>query len=135
MCRLVNEKMSKGESVQYLEAVKGCLHLCTNLPESKHRVTGSAASEVLRKAIYEKVLRKLELVANPYNAERKQQFSISEYRQTKKPSTARLPGEVSTMVKSKRGTAIPGPREQRLAPRSKLPDTPRPGMVEDVISP
>lgn len=134
LCRLVNEKKYKGESVQYLEAVEGCLHLCNNLPRSKHRVTGSAASKVLRKAIYEKVIRKLELITNPYNAERKRQSSVSEYLQVKKPSTARPPGRVSPMGASKRETAIPGSPMGRLAPHSRLPDAPRPGMDSSRMS-
>ncbi|MCJ1461420.1 hypothetical protein MMC07_000017 [Pseudocyphellaria aurata] len=134
LCKFVKDKKSKGESVQYLEAVEGCLYLCTNLPKSKHRVTGSAASQVLRKAIHEKIIRKLELVANPHSAKRKQQSSVSEHQQTKKPSNAPSPVRSSTMAKSKRETAIPGSPRQRLAPRPKLHDAPRPGMDSSRMS-
>lgn len=136
LCRFVKQKKDKGESVQYLEAVEGCLHLCNNLPRSKDRVTGSAASKVLRKAIYEKVIRKLELIANPHNSKRKRQFSVSEYPQAKKPSIARPPGRESPVVAfaSERRTAIPVSRMQRLALRSKLSDAPRPGVDSSRMS-
>lgn len=107
--------------------MKGCLHLCNNLPRSKDRATGSAASKILRKAIYEKIIRKLELITNPQSSKQKQQLSVSEYPQAKKPSNARLPREESPVVAfacSERSTAILLPRRARFAPRSKLSDGP-----------
>lgn len=91
LCDLVEQKLKHGGSVQYLEAVKGCLHLCNNLPRSKDRATGSVARKVLRKAIYEKIIRKLELIVNPQNPKRRRD-SVSEYPRAKKPAIASQPG-------------------------------------------
>ncbi|TAQ85757.1 hypothetical protein B7494_g5906 [Chlorociboria aeruginascens] len=98
LCRFIKEKKDKGESVQYLDAVEGCLHLCNNLPRSKDRPTGSAASKVLRKAIYEKIILKLELITNPQSSKQKRQFSVSEHPQAKKPLIAGLLGGESPGV-------------------------------------
>ena len=130
LCRFVKQKKDKGESVQYLDAVEGCLHLCNNLPRSRHRATGSAASKVLRKAIYEKIIRKLELIANPQTSKRKRQFSVSEHPRAKKPTIVPLDREespVAALACPGRSTAIPVSRMARLALRSELSDGPKQG--------
>lgn len=96
LCDLVERKLEHGGNVQYLEAVKGCLHLCDNLPESKNRATGSAARKVLRRAIYEKIVRKLEIIVNPQNSKRRRQHSVSEYPQAKKSAITSQLGIDST---------------------------------------
>lgn len=86
LCGLVEWRLENTGNVQYLEAVKGCLHLCNNLPRSKDRAKGPVARKVLSRAIYEKIVRKLELIVNPNNLKRRRQCSISEYPQAKKPA-------------------------------------------------
>ncbi|KAI9652610.1 MAG: hypothetical protein M1821_008357 [Bathelium mastoideum] len=137
LCRFVQQKKDKGESVQYLDAVEGSLHLCNSLPRSKNRVTGSDASKVLRRAIYEKIIRKLELVVNPHNLKRKRQFSVSEYPQAKKPSIARPPQTklpVAAFASSERRIASSVLRKQRLIVRSKVSGAPAPDMDSSMIS-
>lgn len=127
LCQLVDEKKYKGESVQYLEAVEGCLHLCDKLPEPQHRVTGSAASKILRIAIYEKVIRKLELLVGAQSAERKKQILVYDRRQTEKPPIARQSKRVSAISVSKRENSLSATCERRIPWHSKLSGASRPG--------
>lgn len=118
LCGFVEEKLKIGEDAQYMEAVEGCLHLCKDLPRSKDRATGSAARKVLSKAIYAKIVRKLDLIVNPQNSKRKRRCSVSEYRQGKKTSTASPSGEnspVAAFAPSGSRAAMTVSRGSRLA--------------------
>ncbi|KAJ6099085.1 hypothetical protein N7467_000620 [Penicillium canescens] len=85
MCDFVNVAGREGNS-NYLQAVEGCLYLHMALPKIQGQPTGPAASEVLRKAIYEQIVRNLELMVNPQSLKRKRSDSFSEPPQEKKLS-------------------------------------------------
>lgn len=93
LVHIVQVKKDRGESSQYLEAVEGCLNLCKNLPRPKDRPKGADAREVLRKAIYERIIKKLEVLANPHVAKRKREDSVSRSRSTVRRSAIRTSNE------------------------------------------
>jgi len=93
LVQIVQVKKDRGESSQYLEAVEGCLNLCKNLPRPRDRPKGADAKKVLRKAIYEQVIRKLEVLANPRIAKRKREDSVSGPRSTIRRSAIQTPNE------------------------------------------
>jgi hypothetical protein len=145
LCSLVQMKKDNGESVQYLEAVEGCLHLCNSMPKLEDRATGSDARKVLRKAIYEKVVRALkevvqalEEVANSHNSKRKRGNSAADHPQAKKPPTSRLSGVESltaALTYSERSAATPVVRDLTFAGPPgdpKQPDHPSQKPIHDM---
>ncbi|ODH20252.1 hypothetical protein ACO22_05932 [Paracoccidioides brasiliensis] len=77
MCAFVNVAEREGNG-NYLQAVEGCLYLHMALPKFQEQTSGSTASEVLRKAIYENIVRNLELMVNPQISKRKRRDSVSD---------------------------------------------------------
>jgi subtilisin family serine protease len=114
MCAFVHEAEREGFS-NYLRAVEGCLYLHLALPRSQNQATSSAASEVLRKVIYEQIVRNLELVVNPQSSKRRRRDSASELPQTKKLSISQPPDTDSreVLLVSPEITAAPIPSPLR----------------------
>ncbi|KAK2799725.1 hypothetical protein FQN50_008373 [Emmonsiellopsis sp. PD_5] len=64
MCAFVN-MVEREASGSYLQAVEGCLYLHMALSRYTSEAAGAAAGDILRKAIYERIVRNLELTVNP----------------------------------------------------------------------
>lgn len=93
MCAFVNMAEREGSS-NYLKAVEGCLYLHMSLPRSRDQ-TPASASDVLRKAIYDKVVQHLELMVNPQISKRKRRDSVYTIPLAKKLSIA-SPSDINT---------------------------------------
>ncbi|KAL3474043.1 nucleoside phosphorylase domain-containing protein [Aspergillus californicus] len=87
MCDFVSVAEREG-SGNYLKAVEGCLYLHMALPNFLDEEGAPATDQILRKAIYEQVVRNLELMAKPETAKRKRHDLISDLPISKKLSLA-----------------------------------------------
>ncbi|KAL2869472.1 uncharacterized protein BJX67DRAFT_379026 [Aspergillus lucknowensis] len=87
MCDFVNVAEREG-SANYLKAVEGCLYLHMALPKFLDQEGSPVTDQILRKAIYEQVVRNLELMANPETSKRKRRDSVSDLPLSKKLSLA-----------------------------------------------
>ncbi|KAJ5560391.1 hypothetical protein N7513_002790 [Penicillium frequentans] len=89
MCAYVNMAERDGSS-SYLKAVEGCLYLHMALPKSQDQISASA-SEILRKVVYDQIVRNLELMVNPQMSKRKRRDSVSNLPLAKKLSISSPP--------------------------------------------
>ncbi|KAL2859987.1 5'-methylthioadenosine/S-adenosylhomocysteine nucleosidase family protein [Aspergillus lucknowensis] len=87
MCDFVSVAEREG-SANYLKAVEGCLYLHMALPKFLDQEGSPVTDQILRKAIYEQVVRNLELMANPETSKRKRRDSVSDLPLSKKLSLA-----------------------------------------------
>lgn len=86
MCGFVNAAGMEGDG-DYIRAVEGCLYLHMALPKPNRDAKASHSSgEILKKAIYEQIVKNLELTVNPQTSKRKREDSISELPLSKKLS-------------------------------------------------
>ncbi|KAH7149101.1 hypothetical protein B0J13DRAFT_674322 [Dactylonectria estremocensis] len=102
LCNIV-DKLDPNESCSgYLRVVKGCLDLWKRLQSFQNRSNDLAARKVVREAIYEEVVKKLELILNPQPLKRKRRRSTVEYPPGKKLHASMagpLPGETILVEK------------------------------------
>ncbi|KAL2808195.1 hypothetical protein BJX63DRAFT_424829 [Aspergillus granulosus] len=87
MCDIV-ECVEKEGGGNYLQAVEGCLYLHIALRQLQKEAVGIPLSDILRKTIYEQVVRKLEAKVNPQSSMRKRRDYVSEIPIAKKLSLA-----------------------------------------------
>ncbi|KAL3440864.1 hypothetical protein BJX65DRAFT_314391 [Aspergillus insuetus] len=87
MCDFVSIAEREG-SANYLKAVEGCLYLHMALPNFLDQEGAPVTDHILRKVIYEQVVRNLELMANPETSKRKRRDSVSDLPISKKLSLA-----------------------------------------------
>ncbi|PGH17687.1 hypothetical protein AJ79_01049 [Helicocarpus griseus UAMH5409] len=106
ICEFI-ETAAKEGSGSYLRAVEGCLYLHRALPRPSDQPNDSTASEILRKAIYEQIVRNLELMVNPQTSKRKRRDSVSELPMAKKLSILCPTDTESQELPAYRGTKIP----------------------------
>ncbi|KAJ5813586.1 uncharacterized protein N7503_000336 [Penicillium pulvis] len=115
MCAYVNVAERDGSS-SYLKAVEGCLYLHMALPRSQDQ-TITSAGEVLRKVIYDQIVRNLELMVNPQISKRKRRDSVSDLPLAKKLSISSPPHVNSQEVLPCRAINPPGKKYVRPASR------------------
>ncbi|EAU29574.1 predicted protein [Aspergillus terreus NIH2624] len=108
LCDFVDVAGRDGNN-NYLRAVEGCLYLHMALPKSQGQPTGPTASEVLRKAIYEQIVRNLELTVNPQSLKRKRSDLLSELPQKRMLSISSPPDIESPEVLSYHATKKSAP--------------------------
>ncbi|KAK4867782.1 hypothetical protein LT330_006665 [Penicillium expansum] len=118
MCAFVNVAEREG-SGNYLKAVEGCLYLHMALPKS-HDQTTASASEVLRKVIYDQVVRNLELMVNPHSSKRKRRDSVSRLPLAKKLKISSPPDMDSYEVLPGRAINLSAKRAGRPASRDEF---------------
>ncbi|KAK2786761.1 hypothetical protein FQN53_006237 [Emmonsiellopsis sp. PD_33] len=88
MCAFVNMAEREASGI-YLQAIEGCLYLHMALPRYISEAAGAPAGYILRKAIYERIVRNLELMVNPQIAKRNRRDSAFEIPLPKKLSISR----------------------------------------------
>jgi hypothetical protein len=87
MCDFVSVAEREG-SANYLKAVEGCLYLHMALPSLLDQEGAPVTDHILRKVIYEQVVRNIELMAKPETSKRKRRDSVSDLPISKKLSLA-----------------------------------------------
>jgi nucleoside phosphorylase len=87
MCDFVSIAEREG-SANYLKAVEGCLYLHMALPNFLDQEGAPVTDQILRKVIYEQVVRNLELMAKPETSKRKRRDSVSDLPISKKLTLA-----------------------------------------------
>ncbi|KAL2824365.1 hypothetical protein BDW59DRAFT_147550 [Aspergillus cavernicola] len=87
MCDIVERVEGEGGG-NYLRAVEGCLYLHIALRKLQSEATDLPPSDILRKTIYEQIVRNLEVNLNPQVSKRKRRNSVSELPLAKKLSLA-----------------------------------------------
>ncbi|KAL2843465.1 hypothetical protein BJX68DRAFT_270196 [Aspergillus pseudodeflectus] len=87
MCDIV-ERVEREGGGNYLKAVEGCLYLHMALRKSKNEQDDLPLADRLRRAIYDQIVRNLEVNVNPQTTKRKRRDSVSELPLSKKLSFA-----------------------------------------------
>ncbi|KAL4862728.1 hypothetical protein BDV12DRAFT_39084 [Aspergillus spectabilis] len=87
LCAIL-EHIERDGGGNYLQAVEGCLYLHRSVRKAQDEAADLPFSECLRKAIYDQIVRKLEVHVNPQNTKRKRCDSVSELPISKKLSFA-----------------------------------------------
>ncbi|KAJ0425354.1 hypothetical protein BJY00DRAFT_179523 [Aspergillus carlsbadensis] len=112
MCDFVSVAEREG-SANYLKAVEGCLYLHMALPKFLDQDGAPVTDQVLRKVIYEQVVRNLELMTNPETSKRKRRDSVSDLPISKKLSLA-------TSVKPQPPIVLPAQKPSRPSTRDEF---------------
>ncbi|KAL2835584.1 hypothetical protein BJY01DRAFT_259136 [Aspergillus pseudoustus] len=87
MCDIV-ERVERERGSNYLRAVEGCLYLHMAVRKFQHNSDHMSLNDHLRRAIYDQVVRNLEVDVNPQDTKRKRRDSVSELPLSKKLSIA-----------------------------------------------
>ncbi|KAL2785413.1 hypothetical protein BJX66DRAFT_329312 [Aspergillus keveii] len=87
MCDIV-ERVEREGGGNYLKAVEGCLYLYMALRKSNNDQEDLLLGDRLRRAIYDQIVRNLEVNVNPQTTKRKRRDSVSEIPLSKKLSFA-----------------------------------------------
>lgn len=108
------------ESRSYLHAAKGCLYLHMTLQKFQDQATDITATNLLQKAIYEEIVRNLELVVNPQSSEQKRGESISGLPVTKKLSISSQTDHDSRQILPYRAIKPPAGKTSRPTSRDEF---------------
>jgi nucleoside phosphorylase len=112
MCDFVSIAEREG-SANYLKAVEGCLYLHMALPNFLDQEGTPVTDQILRKVIYEQVVRNLELMAKPETSKRKRHDSVSDLPISKKLTLA-------TAVKQQPPVVLPAEEFSRPSTRHEF---------------
>lgn len=113
LCGFVNEE-SIERNCDYFRAVEGCLYLFMAIRRARHDENSSHIGDILRTAIYEQIVKNLELVAYPPSSKRKRGDSVSECLSSKKQSLLQpSPSDTISWEKMLRNQIVPIPEFAR----------------------
>ncbi|KAK4182149.1 nucleoside phosphorylase [Podospora australis] len=121
MCGFVDVAAEKAGDGNYLKAVEGCLYLHMSLPRVQDGMSTTEAKELVRQAIYEKIVHNLELLVHPPSSNSKRKWqetsTIHNHRAEKRP-----------FVSPQRSRTLQRPRF--VSPEIMIPDPHLPNGAE-----